>query len=445
MADQLTITDSQPLPAQAGSGLSITKSEPLPTSGAGQQLVDLASHTWGALTAPLHAIAHPIDTLSGMLRDTADEIDQGKKAWSEGRHEEAIDHFKNAIPVAGPFVRQLNDEWVNGQYGAMTGDVLGAWLGGKAGAKMVEAAPKVIAAAPDAIKAIPQAASDAATFTKEAVKAGGKDIAAGATKTATGAAAATEGPVGVILGVPKAVQGLKQLIQGTKTGIAAGRRALTPELGAEQGPAMTLGDPEGPWPAQPITMSPSRQIAAPGASYPGQIIPPAPADASGIIPGWQPPRSPDLMAGKVPMPRPRPADFSWPGEMNGPIDVNATAPGARSSPAEQLSANPPVMPQSQGTAAPDWTQKDFQASARTKKATALAHVLNQSGLAADDIRAGLQDPDVAPAVKAHLSAIVKSLKLNQTGQISAQSIDETLFELRKLERAAQPTAQPVAQ
>lgn len=166
----------------ADDGFSPDGFAPDATPGITDQLHDFAAHTFGALSAPFKAVAHPIDTIAGILRDSADEIDKGKAAWNAGDKAQAEIHFQNAVPIAGPFFRQLNDEWNNGQYGAMAGDVTGAWLGGKA----VKAVPGVVKAAPAVAQAVRTGGSDMAT--------GAAKIAAGGAITAAGHAIG--GPVG---------------------------------------------------------------------------------------------------------------------------------------------------------------------------------------------------------------------------------------------------------
>lgn len=266
-------------------------------------------------------------------------------------------------------------------------------------------------------QAVARAADATATGVKAAVPAAAKaaapDVLRGAAKVGTGAAIdamGLPGHVGTIVGatggVPQIARGVAQ---GAKAGFAAGKDALLArleELKQAAGEASAAA-------AAPEVIPPSRQLG------PGPIITPPPADTSGPIPGYKPNMSPPITAGPVKMPAPQPNEFRWPGEMNIQMDPE----------------NAPVMPQSQ-RAPIKFTDDQFAQIGRQKKATALAQVLDHAGVNADD----LAQLPLKEQTK-HLGDLVKELKINQTGQISADSIEQTLFELRKLQKGAQEAKQ----
>ena len=100
------------------------------------QLGDFAGHTWealkGTVTGPVSAAIHPIDTVSNILSDASAEVKKGKEAFDKGDYDRAAEHFKYALPVAGPLLRTMREETDAGQYGAALGDITGTVLGGKA-------------------------------------------------------------------------------------------------------------------------------------------------------------------------------------------------------------------------------------------------------------------------------------------------------------------------
>jgi hypothetical protein len=148
--------------AGAGAGKWEDVPNPTPPKSFSDHLGDFAGHTWdaltGAVTGPVKAVLHPIDTVSAILRDAADEIGKGKEAYEKGDYDRAAEHFKYALPVAGPLLRQMRQETDAGDYGAALGDITGFVAGGK----MLHAAPAVLKRTAKAVVAAPSAAMDAA-------------------------------------------------------------------------------------------------------------------------------------------------------------------------------------------------------------------------------------------------------------------------------------------
>lgn len=134
--------------------------------GFADQLGDFAGHTWealkGTVTGPVHAALHPIDTVSNILQDAGAEVKKGKEAFDKGDYDRAAEHFKYALPVAGPLLRTMREETDAGNYGAALGDITGTVLGGKA----LGAIPKIPAGAAKvgakALDVVPAAVGDTA-------------------------------------------------------------------------------------------------------------------------------------------------------------------------------------------------------------------------------------------------------------------------------------------
>jgi hypothetical protein len=228
-------------------------------------LGDFAGHTWdaltGSVTGAVSTVLHPIDTASAILRDAADEIGKGKAAYEKGDYDRAAEHFKYALPVAGPLLRQMRQETDAGDYGAALGDITGTVLGAK-----------LLARVPD----VPDAAKAAAPIVTAAAKAGGKDIVVGGAKAAAGAVLAKSGPLGeigdVIAGVPIVKSGVKQMGRGARDAFQAGRAEYNARAAAAQTPA--------PAPATAPAPAPTPVPAPSPAPAPSPVVPPQPPPAA---------------------------------------------------------------------------------------------------------------------------------------------------------------------
>jgi len=395
MADQqLSISDSQPLPA---AGLGIANSEPLPEqtpsafwNGVKEAARNLPSSALRAIqNIPRPGLGAPnlrVDPQNKQLIDG----DTGKP-WAPDPVEEVKGWWNNIKQRYGSYDQALETAKKDPAGVALDLALLtrGAVGAGEAG----------LATPPG--QAVARAADAAAT----GVTAAAPDVLKGAAKTAGGAAAtvAAEHFGGPAVGIATAL-GTKTLVKNglrqMGAGLVSGRDAVIARLQALK-----------------------EQAAA--------------AEA--------PP-----MAGVVDMPHPAAADFSWPTEMGGP-ELPTGVMSRRLPKALPEASGQPITPDTSAIAAAKAlsdelgvdTSKvaakpaspDFEAIARQKKATALAHVLDEAGISHQDLA-------MLPLKEQqqHLGALVKELKLNQTGQISPESIDQTLFELRKLQKAAQPAA-----
>lgn len=297
-------------------------------------LGDFAGHTWDALTGTVsgtvNTVLHPIDTASAILRDAADEIGKGKAAYEKGDYDRAAEHFKYALPVAGPLLRQMRQETDAGDYGSALGDITGTALGGKLLARLPE---------------VPGAAKAAAPIVTAAAKAGGKDIMVGGAKAAAGAALAKSGPLGevgdVIAGVPIVKSGVQQMGRGARAAFQAGRDAYnapppaaTPPPLATRTPIWTgpTGQPNAPVnltpipgqlpsgrvPGKPAIDTTTGEMLKGGASQ-GHFEAPAPAPPAAVAaPAAAPPPEPAAQITQIP-----------PTEHPGAVDFAAKARAAR--------------------------------------------------------------------------------------------------------------------
>lgn len=200
------------VPSQAAAGQWEDIPNPSPPKSFTDHLGDFAGHTWDALTGSVKgtagAVMHPIDTASSILRDAADEIGKGKQAYEKGDYDRAAEHFKYALPVAGPLLRQMRQETDAGDYGAALGDITGTVLGGKLLARVPE---------------LPGAAKAAAALPAKAVEfartPGNMDLVAGAAKVAGGTGALAHGvitanPYTALGGGAAVIRGLENIGNG---------------------------------------------------------------------------------------------------------------------------------------------------------------------------------------------------------------------------------------
>ena len=278
-------------------------------------------------------------------------------------------------------------------------------------------AGKIAPAATDALTepgAVSGAASTVANAGKaagsavlDAAKAGGTDIAAGAAKTGAGLATLKTHSMAAELGLgaPLVRSGTNQMIQGGKAALAAGKATFAEKMASALEDAKTAESPVDTSAVKII--GPERQLEAPA------LVTPAPADSSGIIKGWEPHIAKPNYAPAVPMPKPPANDFSWPGEMHGP---------------ESTEGSPTLPTHESGI---HFLPEQFKTIAQAKKALNVSAVLDKNGVSADELAA--LPPE---QLKGHLSELVKALGINKTGVVSDTSVNQILFQLRRLQSSA---------
>jgi hypothetical protein len=213
-------------------------------------------------------VEHPIDTVKSYGAQTGQLFEKAKESFQKGNYTEGVRHalsyFLNGIPGLGSALDEAGNK-------AGSGDVNGAIADTAALATQIAAGkigPKFLDAATE-----PGAAANAARAVTEPVKKFA--IAHPAITKAAGATAG--GAVGYAVPVPGAAA----------FGGVVGREMASDWLAnqVEKASAPPVATPPPPVSAPPVAGVPlpaSRQLGA------GPIVTPAPADTSGVIPGWKP-------------------------------------------------------------------------------------------------------------------------------------------------------------
>lgn len=243
--------DYSALAAKARQGIE----EPAPAeekSGFVSQLGDFGSHAWEMLKGGAQGLMHPIDSVSSMLRNAADNLEEAKKHYKAGDTGAAIGSLKNAVPVLGPIAKQMRESGEKGDIGAEMGDLAGFMAAGKVGKLL----PKGIKAAVEAAPGVAEAAPRLGTAVADAARAGGKDVASGAAKVGTGIALGHLGIPGEVAGATLATPGAVQIGSGMLKGYRALKQSLAdskvqeppmgelvemPKPGAAQGESVNRG------------------------------------------------------------------------------------------------------------------------------------------------------------------------------------------------------------
>ena len=396
----------------------------------GDHLLSAAKNFWDQVNPVTMAqgAADTVMNLGGAAKAygqrNAELFQKAEDAAKRGDYSEAVAHglhyLLNGIPGVGSTLDEAADQ-------AKAGDIGGS-LGKTAGlAAALIGAPKI----PGAAGAAADTVSTAAQAIKEAAKKVSREKVGGALGAGIGAAG------GHFTGIPG----------GGVAGAYVGK-----ELGSAVGKAFEKGPPEAPAAAVPTipetapadsmlddlarslagkkfdALSESqqqsiREIAERTRAKPGSAPAPAAAGSPGPAPATARPATPAEPAPTAPSVPPAPP--ASPVLDQGGNLVQASR-GPLTPPLRQAPAPEGAAPEE----APN-NAVDFAGAARTKKAAAIARVLDQAGVSHEDFS---QLP--LKEQQKWLGEIAKALKVNKTGQMSSDSVAETLFELRKLQTAA---------
>lgn len=436
MADQqLTVTDSQPLPAAGG--LSIARSEPLPedTPGAldqiGTSIKNQASGLYNVLMSPFSESSRKT-IAQGIIQAHKEQYQKAKDAYDKGDYAGMVEHTLGTIvPLVGPLIENTAEKATEGgrPYEAATDLLLGPLI-----SKGLEFAPGAVSGAAGAVSRAAES-----PLTRELVGVVSPRVKnvltlADKLRKAKEAAVAATAETPVDSTLDDVAQGMagKKFAQLDPAGQQAVRDIAARMQGSSApvstaSPVNTSAVPVQPPPFDDAAIN---HLAVQRLqNYGRQIIDEQAARRLGV--------------GRNLMPTP---PMAQPIEgVPGALDAmpQAAAPSARPlwPPAARrtIPAKPdqPVMPDSSGAQPAEPTAaQDFASAARTKKAQALARVLDQGGVAHDEFsQLPLKDQ------QKWLGDMAVALKINKTGQMSPAAVGETLFELRKLQNAGQPAAQ----
>jgi hypothetical protein len=285
---------------------------PIPETAADQPgfLAHLGSTLASAPAGIVHQITHPIDALKNW-RDSSQALhDSAVDSFESGDYQAAAAHgvnfLANLIPGLGKVMDDAASAKTPQEFKAKLGDVVGSallmkvgeaapgavkWAGGKIGGAVdVATNPDVVRAG---VKVLPKGPA-AVSFYDAIQKARGRAPADAAPEAAPTPAAPAVDPNAPPEGVPQAwwdrlSPPMKQQLRDKLAGAPAAEP--DPFIRDEHGNPLMRKGTEDPAeaaarpPGGPTPLPASRQLAAPGRP---PIVTAAPADASGVIPGWKP-------------------------------------------------------------------------------------------------------------------------------------------------------------
>lgn len=377
------------------------------TPETGTFLSHLGDTLAGAPGAIAQTITHPLDALknwrdqSQALHDAA--VDSAQQGDYQAAAVHGLNFLANIIPGLGKVMDDAASAKTPEDFKAKLGDVVGSALLMKAGEK----APGIVKGAADKIGG----AVDVVT-NPDVVRAGVKVLPKG----------------------PAAVS-LYDAIQKARGKVGPELPAKVPPPAADPAAAPAAAAP--PAPPSPAPLPISRQLPA------GPIVTPAPADTSGVIPGWKPTILENENApAAAPPAAPAPdldgvaqgfgfKDFASVKDPRAAATIQrvaaqAVAPNpAKTAPAAPAVVAPPVPPTAPAPAIENPRAAEFAARARAPKVSTLADTLHQGDISADD---------AARLTPGDWQRLSRGLGINNP---SPYTINAVLDELRSREAAAE--------